>query len=95
MNKRFRFPKWTVTAFTVILIIVMIITFVLKQNNPEWQFGNTFLLSQAIALVLQIILNIINWRSNRKIVVLMTLFISATILASVIWQFISFNLVYN
>ena len=83
------------TAFTALLIIVMIITFVLKQNNPEWQLGNTFLLSQAIALVLQIVLNVVNWRSNKKIVILMTLFISATILASIILQFISFNLVYN
>ncbi len=97
MNKknRFRFPKWTVTVLTALLIILIIITFTIKQNYSEWQLANTFLYSQGIALVAQIVLNIVNWRSNKKIVILTTLFISATIMASVIWQFISFNLVYN
>ncbi|PVW16371.1 hypothetical protein [Marixanthomonas spongiae] len=95
MKNRFRFPKWTVTAITVLLVILIIVTFILKQNNPDWQFGDAFLLTQAIALVIQLVLNGINWRSNKKIVILTTLFISATVMASIIWQFISYNLVFN
>lgn len=94
-KNRFRFPKWTVTACTLLLIVLILVTFILKQNHSNWQLGNSLVLSQGIALIAQIVLNIINWRSNKKILILATLFISATIVASVIWQFISFNLIYN
>jgi hypothetical protein len=89
--KRFLFPKITVIIITVVLLALLIVAIVLQSRHPQWIYGNTLLLTTGIALVLQVIINGINWRSQKKIVILATLFISATLAASVLWRFISLN----
>ncbi|MCT8340074.1 hypothetical protein MG296_08400 [Flavobacteriaceae bacterium TK19130] len=88
-NNRFRFPKITVTVITLILLALFSITAIRYVNNPDWLYGQPMLIMMGLAFLIQIILNIANWRSEKKIVILATLFVSATIAASMLWRFIA------
>lgn len=92
LSGRFRFPKIVVAGITLIFILVMILTLVLYYNEPTKACALRFLRVGAFAFVLQIILNYINFRSERKIVVLATLFISSMILFNMLMSFFNFEM---
>jgi len=92
-NDRFKFPKWTVTVFTFVLLVILVLSYFIFYVPDVGKCSKLLLFSEGIALILQLILNRINWKSNLKIVILATLFISASILASVIWRLITYHLI--
>jgi|SRR5690554_1396034 len=89
---RYRFPKIVVTAISVVFIILIVLTWVLFHKEPTRACAVRFLRVEVFALILQLILNYINHRSENKIVILATMFISSMILFSVLMSFFNFNL---
>lgn len=91
-SQRFRFPKTVLFGITAIYIIIMVATYFLYYKEPEIKCAQELLILQGIALIVQVILNYINYHSNEKIVVLLTLFISSMNLLGVISAFFNFHL---
>jgi len=91
-SRRYRFPKIVVTGISVAFIILIILTWVLFHKEPTKACALRFLRVEIFALILQLVLNYINYRSENKIVVLATMFISTMILFSVLMSFFNFRL---
>ena len=91
-SRRYRFPKIVVTGISVGFIILIILTFALFNKEPTKECALRFLRVEVFALILQLILNYINYRSENKIVVLATMFISTMILFSVLMSFFNFSM---
>ncbi|MBO3099610.1 hypothetical protein [Gelidibacter pelagius] len=87
---RFRFPKTVVFVITALYLILMLATYFLYFKDPFIDCAKRILVAQSIALIFQLVLNYVNFRSQRKIVILATLFVSATLFSGVLSTF--FNL---
>lgn len=92
LSKRFRFPKITVIGLTVLLLLITVFTFVLYYKEPTKACAAGFIRVEIFALIIQFFLNYFNYKSEKKIVILATLFISAMILFSMITSFFNFSL---
>ena len=79
-------------VITGLYIILMVATFLLYYKAPFVVCAERLLVGQAVALVLQILLNYVNYRSKEKIVVLATLFVSAMLLSGTLSSFFNFEL---
>lgn len=91
-SNRYRFPKTTVFGFTLLFILVIVLTVVFFYKEPTKACAAGFLRVQIFALIIQLILNYINFRSEKKIVILATLFVSAMVLFSIITSFLNFRM---
>lgn len=91
-SQRYRFPKTVVFIFTIVSILVMLLSYFLYYRIESTFCADNLMIAQAIALVFQIILNYINYSSSQKIVILATLFTSAAILLGVLSSFFYFRL---
>ena len=92
-QKRFRFPKITVLVFTFIYGAIILLTWLFFYNSPEQACAVQLLTAQAFGLFLQFILNYVNYRSEHKIVILATLFVSSTLLLGAISAFFTFHII--
>lgn len=91
-SKRFRFPKTVLFGITVLYIILILTTYFLYYKEPIIICAKKMLVAQFIALAFQIVMNYINYHSNKKIVILATLFISAMLLFGAISAFLNLGL---
>ncbi len=91
-SKRFRFPKTTVVVLTFLYITIILLTHFLFNKGNAKECAQQLLLIQSLGLIVQLFLNYWNFRSQSKIVILATLFISSMILLSVISSFFSFRM---
>lgn len=89
---RFKFPKTVLFGITAIYVAIMIITYYMYYKEPYIFCAKRVLLSQAIALGFQVVLNYVNFHSRKKIVILATLFISAMLLSGVLSSFFKLEL---
>ncbi|HUH26587.1 hypothetical protein [Gelidibacter sp.] len=89
---RFRFPKTVVFVITGLYLILMLATYFLYFKEPYVGCAQRVLVAQLIALVCQVVLNYVNFRSQSKIVILATLFISATLFSGVLSTFFNLSL---
>lgn len=92
LSKRFRFPKITVIGMTILFLLIIVITLVLFYKEPTKACAAGFLRVEIFAFVIQLALNYFNYRSESKIVILATLFVSAMILFSILISFFNFSL---
>ena len=90
--KRYKFPKTVVFGITVAYVILMIATYFLYYKEPVIVCAQRMLVAQAVALGFQIVLNYVNYRSNNKIVIFLTLFISSILLFGAISAFFNLGL---
>ena len=70
----------------------MVATYFLYFKEPFVDCAKRLLAAQALALVFQILLNYVNYRSKEKIVILATLFVSAMLFSGVLSSFFNFEL---
>ncbi len=91
-SQRFKFPKTVLFGITFLYIVLMLATYFLFYKEPVMECAKNMLMAQGIALVAQIILNYINYHSNKKIVVLATLFISAMLFMGALSGFFNLTL---
>lgn len=91
-SQRFKFPKTVLFGITALYIVLMVATYYLYYKEPVIVCAQRLLVAQAIALVFQLILNYINYHSQRKIIVLATLFISAMLVMGIISGFFNLSL---
>ncbi len=91
-SQRFKFPKTVLFGISVVYILLMIATYFLYYKEPIKICASRMLIAQSIALVFQIGLNYVNYHSNKKIVVLATLFVSSMILFGAISGFFNLGL---
>ena len=89
---RLKFPKTVLFGITAVYILIMIITYYMYYKEPLMYCAQRVLISQAIALGFQVVLNYVNFHSRNKIVILATLFISAMLLAGVLSSFFKLEL---
>jgi len=89
-SDRFKLPKRVVFGITVLYLILILVTYLLLFKEPVEECARRMISAQVFALIFQCILNYINYRSKDKIIILATLFVSATVLAGAIIAF--FNL---
>ena len=94
-SQRFRFPKTVVFIFTIVSILVIVLSYFLYYRVDNTFCADNLMIAQAIALGFQLILNYINYRSNNKIVILATLFVSSAILLGVLSSFFYFRFMCN
>ena len=81
-----------VSGLTLILIVLIIMTYCLDQKKSNWLCGPVLLIIEILALVLQSILNITIWKiSNSKTKHILLAF-SLIIIGFITYGFISFNL---
>lgn len=92
-SQRFRFPKTVVFGISLAYIIVILITCFYYYQEPTIACAQRLLSMQLVALVFQAILNYFNYRSQKKIVILATLFISSMILMGVLSAFFNFGII--
>jgi hypothetical protein len=91
-SQRFKFPKTVLFGISTAYIILIITTYFLYYKEPFERCAMQMLATQSIALVFQIILNYVNYHSNKKIVILATLFVSSMILFGAISAFFNLRL---
>ena len=91
-SKRYKFPKTVLLGFTVAYVILMVATYFLYYKEPVIVCAQRMLVAQAVALGFQIVLNYVNYRSNNKIVIFLTLFISSILLFGAISAFFNLGL---
>lgn len=89
-SKRFKFPKMVVFGITALYIVLIIATYFIFFKEPTELCAKRMMSIQVVALLFQMVLNYVNYQSENKIVILATLFISATIMLGAISAF--FNL---
>jgi hypothetical protein len=94
-SQRFRFPKTAVFIFTIINLLVMLLSYFLYYRVDNTFCADNLMIAQAVALAFQLLLNYLNYISNNKIVILATLFISATLLLGVLSSFFYFRFMCN
>lgn len=90
VNKRFKFPKTVVFSISLLYVVLIVATYLVYYKGATEVCARRMLGAQVIALLFQIVLNYVHYRSEQKIIVLATLFISATIMLGAISSF--FNL---
>jgi len=90
--KRFRFPKTVLLGITILYIVLMLATYTLYFKEPVIVCAKRMLVAQFIALVFQIILNYVGYRSANKIVVLAMLFISTMLFFGALSAFFNLGL---
>jgi len=91
-SQRFRFPKTVLFGITALYLILMIATYFLYFKEPVIVCAQRMLVGQSIALVFQVVLNYVNYHSNRKIVILATLFVSAMLFMGALSAFFNLGL---
>ena len=91
-SSRFKFPKAVLFVITALYIILMLASYLLYFKEPFVACAKGLLAGQAVTLILQIILNYVNYRSHEKIVILATLFVSAMLFSGVLSSFFNFEL---
>lgn len=91
-SQRFKFPKTVLFGITGAYIVLIIATYFFYYKEPVKICATRMMVAQSIALVFQIVLNYVNYHSNRKIVILATLFVSSMILFSAISAFFNLGL---
>lgn len=89
---RFRFPKTVLFGITGLYILIIILTYTVYYKGAFVDCAQRVLISQAIALVFQVVLNYVNFHSRNKIVILATLFVSAMLVAGVLSGFFKLEL---
>lgn len=90
--RRYKFPKTVVFGITVAYVILMVATYYFYYKEPIIVCAQQMLVSQAVAFGFQIVLNYVNNRSNNKIVIFLTLFISSVLLFGAIIAFFNLGL---
>lgn len=91
-SKRFKFPKAVLFGITVAYVVLIVATYFLYFKEPVEICATRMMTAQVIALAFQIVLNYVNYRSNNKIVILATLFISSMLLFGAISAFFNLGL---
>ncbi|WP_026451676.1 hypothetical protein [Aequorivita capsosiphonis] len=91
-SQRFKFPKTVLFGITALYIILMLATYFLYFKEPVIVCAKRMLVAQSLALVFQVILNYVNYHSNRKIVIFATLFVSAMLVMGAISAFFNLGL---
>lgn len=89
-TRRFKFPKAVVFGITALYIVLILATYFLFHDGPTEVCAKKMISAQIVAMLFQGVLNYVNYRSENKIVILTTLFISTTIMLGAISAF--FNL---
>lgn len=89
-TRRFKFPKTVVFGITALYILLILATYFLFHDGPTEVCAKKMISAQIVAMLFQGVFNYVNYRSENKIVILATLFISATIMIGAISAF--FNL---
>lgn len=92
MSRRFRFPKIVLFSITGLHVVLMIVSYWLYNKEPFVDCAHRMLLSQILALGFQVVLNYVNFRSQNKIVILATLFISSVLFSGVLSSFFNFQM---
>lgn len=91
-SQRFKLPKTVLFGITALYIILMLATYFLYYKEPVIGCAKRMLIAQSIALVFQVVLNYVNYHSNRKIVIFATLFVSAMLVMGAISAFFNLGL---
>lgn len=91
-SQRFRFPKTVLFGITALYIVLMVATYILYYKEPVIVCAQRMLTAQTIALIVQVGLNYINYHTNKKIIVLATLFVSAMIFLGALSAFFNLGL---
>lgn len=92
ISPRFKFTKMVLFGITAVYLIIMITTYFVYYQGAFVDCAQRVLLSQAIALGFQVVLNYVNFHSKDKIVILATLFVSAMLLSGVLSSFFKLEL---
>ncbi len=91
-SQRFKFPKTVLFGITALYVVLMLATYFLFYKEPIEVCAQRMLIAQAIAFVFQIVLNYVNYHSNKKIVILATLFVSAMLFMGALSGFFNLTL---
>ncbi|WP_027127085.1 hypothetical protein [Gelidibacter mesophilus] len=91
-SKRFRFTKAVLFIISALYIVLMVATYFVYFKEPFIDCAKRMLGAQAIALVFQAALNYVNFRSENKIVILATMFVSTMLLYGVLSAFFNLEL---
>jgi len=89
-SKRFKFPKMVLFGITALYIVLIVATYFIFHDGPTEICARNMMSAQVVALLFLIVLNYVNYRSENKIVILTTLFVSTTIMLGALSAF--FNL---
>ncbi|TQD35385.1 hypothetical protein [Haloflavibacter putidus] len=89
LSSRYKFPQITVIVFSVLHVVVGLLSYVIYFNESTEACARQLLPFQLLAFAGQLLLNYVNYRSENKIVILTTLFIASIILFGVISAFFS------
>lgn len=84
--------EWAVTFATGLLVILTLSTYILDQHKSNWVCGPSLLILETIALGLQLLLNVLTWKSSTKRIKVVMLYVSLGLVALVILGFVNFNL---
>ncbi|MGB3343758.1 MAG: hypothetical protein WBA61_07595 [Aequorivita sp.] len=91
-SQRFKFPKMVLFGITVVYLLLIMATYFLYFKEPIQICAKRMMIAQSVALVFQVVLNYVNYRSNNKIVILTSLFISSMLLLGAISAFFNLGL---
>ena len=84
--------EWTVTFATGLLVILTLSTYLLDQHKSNWVCGPTLLIFETIAIGLQLLLNVLTWKSSNKRIKVAMLYASLGLVALIIVGFVNFVL---
>ena len=89
--KRPKLFRGIITACTVLMITAFLATFLLQTTKDDI-FCDTFyhLIFGMFALVLQIFINVVSWKSDNKLLLIAALFISTGLTGGMIMKFFGF-----
>lgn len=91
-HSRFKFPKMVLFAITILYVIVILATYALYYKDPLINCTKQLFIVQGVALILQVVLNYINYKSKEKIIILTTLFVSAMLIYGILSSFFNLEL---
>lgn len=88
--KKIQISKMVLFGITALYIVLIVATYFIFHDGPTEICARNMMSAQVVALLFQIVLNYVNYRSENKIVILTTLFVSTTIMLGALSAF--FNL---
>lgn len=90
--QRFKLPKTVLFTISALYVFLMIATYILYYKEPVIVCAERMLIAQGFAMVIQIILNYIAYRSKNKILILTILFISTMLFLGALSGFFNLGL---
>lgn len=91
-SSRFKFPKTVLLVISALYLVLILATYFLYSETPIYECAQRVMIAQGIALAFQLGLNYVNYRSEHKIVILATLFVSAMLFSGVLSSFFNLEL---